>query len=71
MRLQGDRTDVLDETPKEVLDAVFVLGHYLAQIGAPDLKTNFNVTEDGTVIVYELEMREIKRYPWLIEGEVS
>lgn len=68
MKLTPNRLQ--QEAPPEVLRALFVIGHWLANIG-PDLETNFNITEGDEVVQYDLEMKEVKRYPWLIEGDVN
>lgn len=66
MKLTPHRLE--QEAPPEVLKALFVLGHWLAKTG-PDLSTNFDITEGDEVVQYYLEMKEVKRYPWLIEGD--
>jgi hypothetical protein len=47
---------------------MYTIGHWLANTG-PDLKTNFNVTEGHEVVQYDLEMKQVKRYPWVIDAE--
>lgn len=70
MKLKGKRIDLTNNPPSELTGILFLLGHWLAS-RAPDLKANFNVTEGEEVIQYEIEVREVKRYNWLVEGEVT
>lgn len=70
MKLKSDRLDKTGDQPTAVTEALYVLGHWLATTG-PDFNADFNVTEGDEVIQYVLEMREIRRYKWLIEGETN
>ncbi len=68
MKLKDTRNNVT--APAEVTEAMFTIGHWLANTG-PDLDTSFNVTEGDEVVTFVLQMKEIRRYPWLIDGEAS
>ena len=70
MKLIPNRINMIRQAPEEVREALFTIGHWLAKI-SPDFNANFNVTEGDEVITYELEIREVNRVPWIIEGEIN
>ena len=73
MKLTSNRIDI--DAPREVQQAMFVIGHWLASIEAADLDGSFNVTEnresneDAEIVTYQVTMKQIKRHKWLIEGQ--
>lgn len=68
MKLTEER--IYPEMPEGVRAALFTVGHWLANMG-PDMKTNISVTEGKEVITYDIEMKEVGRYEWLIDGSVA
>lgn len=69
MKLTENRIDMHGRAPREVMEAMYTIGHWLAN-NAPDMDANFNVTEGDEVVTYQMQVQEVGRNKWLIEGEV-
>lgn len=76
MKLSGDRTNVdTGNIPPDILQAFVMIGDYLnsfpQQPGkqSHDLATDFTIHRDGDSITYQLECKEVKRQPTLIDQD--
>ena len=67
MKLDPNRTDILENAPEEVKQALYLIGDYLNNFRAGDINANFTIHRNGESITYEFVTKEVRRQPTYIE----